>query len=90
MLVALQEKSEIPRIGEVIWIQPNPTQESTITILLYEQEKCTHKPKWLRNFKKTARDHQAKVANVILYDFQLTSKGAIRKSTREFLKTIIQ
>ena len=44
MLVAVESKDEIPRIGEVMWIQPNPTLDSKVAILLYEQEKSPHKP----------------------------------------------
>jgi hypothetical protein len=88
MLVALQSKAEIPKIGEVSHIPPNPTPKSKIAIILYEQERSTHKPKWLRNFKATSRNCDVNLSDIILYDFKLTNKGAIRKSTREFIQNI--
>ena len=86
MLVALQSKSEVPKVGEVLFLPPNPTLDCTISITLYEQEKAPHKPKWLRYFKITEQNCNVKLADIILYDFGLTNKGAIRKSTREFIQ----
>ena len=56
MLVALESKEEIPYIGEVTLIPPNPALESEVKLLLYQQEKASHKPKWLRNFYRTKKE----------------------------------
>lgn len=89
MLVALQSKCDIPRIGEVLWIQPNPDLQSKVKILVFEQEKCPQKPKWSRFFQRTAREQEYFISDIILYDFTLTNKGAIRKATREFLVNLL-
>ena len=86
MLVALQSKTEIPRIGIVSCIPPNPTLASQVSIKVYEQEKSSHKPKWLRNFNLTDKECSERISDFILYDFQLTKNGTIRKATREFIK----
>lgn len=85
MLVAVEGKSEIPTIGEVTAIEPNPTLESKFSYITYQQDKkSVHKPKWLRYFSKTTSTNDAKLRDIILYDFHLTKMGAIRKATREF------
>ena len=85
MMVALGNKQETPIIGEVVWIQPNPTLHSKLTVLLFNQERAPHKPKWLRYFRKTTKESDFFMNDILLYDFSLTHKGAIRKSTREYL-----
>ena len=85
MMVAITATSEIPMIAEVSSIEPNPTLESRITVTLFEQESNKHKPKWLRYFKKTAEHAESQISDIILYDFELTRMGALRKSTRDFL-----
>ncbi len=55
MLVAFESKAEIPKIGEVSHIPPNPTLQSMINVILYKQEGATHKPTWLRNFRITTK-----------------------------------
>lgn len=88
MLVAVQGKSEIPTIGEVTHIPPNPSKENEVSLIVSEQESSIHKSKWLRVFKRTTKICIVNISDIILYDFQLTNKGAIRKSTREFLQNV--
>ncbi len=44
LLVAFESKAEIPKIGEVSHIPPNPTLQSMINVILYEEDGATHKP----------------------------------------------
>ena len=86
MLVAVQGKSEVPVIGEVLSIPPNPDLHSKILIVLYDQERAVHKSKWLRNFTKSVKEREISIEDIVLYDFSLTSRGTIRKSTREYIQ----
>ena len=88
MLIAIGGKSDIPTIGEVVAIEPNPNLDSKCTYTVYKQETYKKKPKWLRYFSKTASTNDAKLGDIILYDFSLTKNGAIRKSMKDFLTTV--
>ena len=78
----------IARIGTIKAIPPNPCYESQLTIHWMEQERAPHKPKWLRFFSpSTKKDSVSTVTfeDILLYDFQLTNKGALKKKSREYL-----
>lgn len=88
MLVAYSSHNDIPNIARVINTPSNPTMDSVIDVVLFKQEKAPHKPRWLRYFTSADRTATVLFSEIILYDFELTSKGALRKKTRDFLKEI--
>ena len=73
------------KIAEVKCISPNPNINSFIECCLMKQERAPHKPKWIRTFSKTEKMHTVKYIDILLYDFQLTRNGALKKKTREYL-----
>jgi len=75
------------RVGTVKDIAPNPSYELQITIHWMEQERAPHKSKWLRYFSpSTKKDSVGTITfdDILLYDFELTSKGALKKKSREY------
>jgi hypothetical protein len=56
------------------------------------QERAAHKPKWARFFKiSTKKDAvgAVKISDILLYGFELTAKGALKKKSREYLQKIL-
>lgn len=92
MLVAVKGTGEtFPWVGTVKQVPFNPSYSSEVTIHWMEQERASHKPKWLRYFSpSTQRDAVSIVrySDIILYDFQLTNKGCLKKKSRDYLKTL--
>ena len=86
MLVATDMGEHFPQIGTVQAIPPNPDATSKITIELMQQERAPLKPKWLRFFKMTSVIRTVSFKQIILYDFQLTKCGALKKKSREYLQ----
>ena len=86
MLVATNMGEDFPQIGTVQAIPPNPEATSNITIELMQQERAPHKPKWLRFFKMTSVIRTISFKQIILYDFELTKCGALKKKSREYLQ----
>ena len=91
MLVAVQGSTFV-QVGTVQAIPADPNSDIKVTVHWMEQERAPHKPKWLRYFKPspiTKNDAIGTVsfANIILYDFELTNNGGLRKKSREYLKT---
>ena len=91
MLVAIDDNS-FPKVGKVAAIPPNHSLDSSISIQWLVQERAPHKPKWLRNFKIGAREvlGETEMKNVLLYDFQLTNKGCLKKKSRDYLKSTLE
>ncbi len=88
MLVATGEGA-FPRIGTVEAIPPNPSLESPLTVHWMEQEKAQHKSKWLRFFHPSLKKDAVgtiSYGDIVLYDFVLTKKGALKKKAREYLQ----
>ncbi len=86
MLVAVPGKGVIPTIGEAVAIPPNPTMDSHFTLTLWTMEKkAVHKPRWLRTYSKSSQQTALLITDVLLYDFTLTNKGMLRKTTRDYL-----
>ncbi len=85
MLVAT-DGIAFPRVGTVQVIPPNPDAASQVTVQRMEQERAPHKPKWLRYFKPTAVTGTISFEDVLLYDFNLTKSGALKKKSREYLQ----
>lgn len=84
MLVAVQEGS-FPKIGRVVSILANPSLESSVIVKWLSQERAPHKPKWLRYFKETNEEGAITVSTIVIYDFDLTRMGAMKKKSREYL-----
>ena len=85
MLVAVQGSTFV-QVGTVQAIPADPNSDSKVTVHWMEQERAPHKPKWLRYFKPspiTKKDAIGTVsfANIILYDFELTNNGGLRKKS---------
>ena len=74
------------QLAKVTAISPNPTLETTIDVQWLHQEKAAHKPRWSRFFIIATSFGTILINDIILYDFQLTSKGALKKKAREYLQ----
>ena len=71
-------KGNFPKIGKVISITDNSTLESDLEVEWYIQERAAHKPRWLRYFHPSKKQGHIKRNYIILYDFELTKKGALK------------
>ena len=91
MLVAIGENS-FPKVGKVAAVSPNPSLDSKINVQWMVQERAPHKPRWQRSFKIGPREilGEIELRNVLLYDFQLTNKGCLKKKSRDYLKSILE
>ncbi len=85
MLVAT-EGVAFPQVGKVQVIPPNSGAATPITVQWMEQERAPHKPKWLRYFKPTEVTGTISFEDILLYDFELTKCGALKKKTRDYLQ----
>ena len=88
MLIAISG-NDLPKIGKVQAIPSNLQLNSEISIHWMTQERAPHKPKWLRYFKlATCKNAQgeAQIQDIILYGFDLTNKGALKKRSRMYLQ----
>ena len=91
MLIAIVG-DKFPKVGTVQIIPPNPSLETQIEVHWMIQERATHKPKWLRNFKPATSKYaigSAYIKDIILFGFDLTNKGCLKKKSREYLKNTI-
>ena len=91
MLIAIAE-SDIARVGKVLAIPSNISLDSNITIQWMVQERAPHKPKGQRIFKFGAKDvfGETELKNVLLFDFELTNNGCLKKKSRDYLKSILE
>ena len=78
MLVAIKDQS-FPQVGTVLEIPPNATMDTSIGVQWMKQEKAAHKPKWSRFFQPSTSVGTITFHHILLYDFQLTNKGALKK-----------
>ena len=80
--------NNFPKVGKVLSIPPNPTIESIIKIQWMGQERAPHKPKWMRSFKLGPKNAVGciKMNEIVLYGFQLTNRGCLKKKSREYLQ----
>lgn len=69
-------------------IPERPTIKSSLEIEWLQQERATHKPKWLRFFSKSGKIGSISYSDIVLYDFCLTEKGALKKKSRDYLKDL--
>ena len=92
MLIAVPGGT-FPKVGRVQTIPPNPSVETEISVHWMIHERAPHKPKWLRNFKLSSSKNaigSAFIKDIILYGFDLTNKGCLKKKSREYLKKHIE
>ena len=90
MLVATTG-NDLPKVGKVQEIPSDPQLNSEIAIHWMTQEKAPHKPKWLRYFKLASGKNasgKAQVQDIVLYGFDLTNRGALKKRSREYLQKL--
>ena len=78
--------ANFPRVGRVTTVPSDPTLQFFIQVEWYKQERATHKPQWLRCFSPSAVLGELQIDEIVLYDFELTKKGAFKKKTRDYLK----
>ena len=80
---------DLPKIGKVQAIPSDPKLHSIISVHWMVQERAPHKPKWQRYFRPksgaTALGNVA-IQDIILYGFDLTKNGALKKQSREYLQ----
>ncbi len=76
-------------MGKVLALPSQLSMDSEVTVHWMEQENAVHKPRWLRYFKKKNAVSSIVLKEVVLYDFELTKNGALKKKSREYLQTII-
>lgn len=91
MLIAIVG-DKFPNVGTVQAIPSNATLETKITVHWMTQEKASHKPKWLRNFKPSHSKNaigQILIKDIVLFGFELTKKGCLKKKSRDYLKKLI-
>lgn len=86
MKIAFNSTDGLLQIAEVGTIPPNPNINSVINCILFKQERAPHKPKWLRSFSKTEKFNSVRYSDIILYDFELTKNGALKKKSRDYFK----
>ena len=85
MLIAIKGTS-FSQLAKVTAISPNPTLETTIDVQWLHQEKAVHKPRGSRFFIIATSFGTILINDIILCDFQLTSKGALKKKSHEYLQ----
>ena len=80
-----------PKVGEVLSIPPNPSLDSDIDVQWMNQERAPHKPRWQRCFKLGPKNAlgSTKMSDILLYSFQLTNKGCLKKKSRDYLKSTL-
>ena len=91
MLVATTGPAEstIAQVGIVQSIEGTSSLNSKLTVNWMAQEKASHKPKWLRSFKiSTKKDSLGTITfnDILLYDFELTKNGTLKKKSRDYLQ----
>ena len=96
MLVAVpgSDSTKLPKIGKIHSIVDTryQTMESTLVIEWLIQDQAKHKPKWLRPFKNSSKDSFGTIrySDILLYDFQLTNSGCLKKKSREYLQQFFE
>lgn len=92
MLAAIANNN-FPQIGKVRTLLSNPSPDSHISIQWMEQERNMTKPKWLRFFKPSKGKRPFGTITyheILLYDFELTTNGALKKKSRHYLQSILK
>ena len=85
--------NNFPRTAKVEAIPENPCSHSSVTVQWLEQRRNSQKPRWLRYFKPSKGKRPLGTitySDIVLYDFQLTTNGAIKKKSREYLQKYIE
>ncbi len=92
MLIATTSPcGKLPKVGKVLALPSQLPMDSEVTVHWMEQENAVHKPRWLRYFKFSKKKNAVSsivLKEIVLYDFELTKNGALKKKSREYLQTI--
>ena len=75
----------VPRCRGVTAITSS-SQDMPVEVQWFNQERATHKPKWLRFFLPGNTSSCIRFSDILLYDFDLTQKGSLKKRSREYLQ----
>ena len=90
MLVAVSSRKSpnegLPFIAVVKELPGSVTDECEIMVEWMKREAAPHKSKWLRYLENSGRTDFIPITDIILYDFELTKNGGLKKTTRDFLK----
>ena len=78
-----------PRVGKVTSIPEDRTLHSSVQVQWYHQQRAPHKPRWLRYFSPSNVSGELKIDEIVLYDFNLTKMGSLKKKSRDYLKEIV-
>lgn len=79
----------VPQIARVTSVPKGATYDSEVTISWFDQERCSHKPIWLRGFTPSSKfdDDVIAISDILLYDITFNAKAkTLKKSTREELQ----
>lgn len=87
MYIAAQEGT-LPKLGRVVSLPSERSLHSLVEVQWLVQEKAPHKPRWMRYFKETDKIGSLPLSDVVLYDFELTKNGALKKKSREYLQSL--
>ena len=85
MMIAVKGDS-FPRISKVTNLPATPNLQSLIGVNWYHQQKAAHKPRWLQFFLPSTQTRSIMIEEIVLYDFDLTKKGALKKKSRDYLQ----
>lgn len=87
MMVAVEtEGCSFPDVGRITAIKPAPGVDTPVEVQWFYQERATHKPRWLRFFLPGMTKTWIRYSDILLYDFELTKKGSLKKKSREYLQ----
>ena len=71
MMVATEtEGASFPDVGKVIAINSNI--DTPVAVQWFDQERATHRPRWLRFFLPGNMTSSIRFSDILLYDFTLT------------------
>lgn len=90
MLIAVVHDN-FPRVAKVEVIPG--CSKLPVTVQWLEQERNPQKPRWLRYFRQSRKKQPLGIvpySDIVLYDFELTKKGALKKKSRDYLQKYIK
>ena len=58
-------------------------RDNPVEVQWCDLERASHKPKWLRFFIPGKTITSIRFSDILLYDFKLTPRGALRKKSRK-------
>ena len=82
MLIAIAGKL-LPRLAVVKAVPDSPNLMSEVNVVWMQQ---AHKSKWHRYFRPSSITGKIAYREILLYDFELTERGALKKKSREYIQ----